>query len=166
MKAAEAVRKMQFCLDTEVNLKAHADEVSILFKHPDELEHFIVFCRNSGMIYFNSVTDECRRSDGTKFDVRFEFLRFPATSWRIEAMSVLGGTAGLHEPLRNHDVPHVSFKCIDYMHYDHVVAVLEGARWPLQADYVNSYGAFSYFGAYPPYLKPRVNLRDRKAQLL
>jgi hypothetical protein len=163
-RASKAVREGQFCLDTELFLPMRVDEVSILFKHNTELDGFVRYCVSRDLEHFNGVRDTCHNewaSDPNTFQVRFEFLRYPGADWRIEAMCVNSGFAPLHERLRNHSMPHVSFKCLDTMHYDHINKVLTGIL-PWQGSYRNSYGAFSYFGAYAPYIKPRVNLRDAK----
>lgn len=168
-KAMHTLSQVQYEIDTAMMIKAQLDEVSILFKHPDELEHFIRWARLAGLHHFNSAADRVWRQDcedERPFDVRFEFFRIPGFEWRIEAMAVLGGQADIHAPLANHAIPHVSFKCLDPMHYDHVCAVLASGNMECQASYTSGYGAFSYFGAFAPYLKPRVNLRDRDGAIV
>src|SRR5215510_6622240 len=175
LKASEAVRDAQFELDTHIHIRGLIDEVSILFKHEADLEAFVRYCQGMRMEHFNSVPrDKCMRLSreggrlsthpsyiGPSFDVRFEFLRWVHHDWRIEAMCVLAGEehAPLHAALPNHSLVHVSFKCADFEHYIHTAQVLQHTMSE-PVEYRNSYGVFGYFGAYTPYLKPRVNLRD------
>lgn len=154
------------------------DEVSLLFRWPDELDRFVGGAVVAGAEHFNSVESDTmiRRGVSEGFIVRFEFLRMPEASWRIEAMLVIAGQAPLHqERLRRHGtgcVVHASFKCEDTDAYTRARARL--ARPPARlvkpmrelAEYRNSYGVFSYWQTEygiqkeQPYFKPRVNLRD------
>jgi hypothetical protein len=167
-RASRTLTRMQYELDTTHALPWTLDEVSILFKSQAELTGFTSFAPALGLEHFNSVRDTMTREDDeSQFDVRFEFFRVPGhNDYRIEAMCVVDGVAPLHEEMVNHDMPHVSFKCEDPMHYNHVLSVLQSAGWPRQAAYRNGYGQFTYVGAYPPYLKPRVNLRDRVSPII
>jgi len=142
-------------------LKAQIDEIAILFKNEAEMMAFVQYAVKRGMINFDSVVRDTARGLEGVFDVHFEFLRWPERDWRIECMTVLAGHSNVHDPMRNHSLVHASFKCIDQAHYDHVCNVMAG-RQKCQGAFENSYGRFAYFGAWHPYLKPRVNLRDRR----
>lgn len=146
-----------------------ADETSLLFASPGELDAFLKWASVEGIEHFNSVPrDTMLRRDipHEEFDVRFEFMRVPGADWRIEAMCVLSGQAPLHDKqIMDHGtgcVVHVSWKESD--HPDYVEALqhlLLKRAVPIQAEYRNSYGRFAYLrGSADFYLKPRVNLRD------
>lgn len=180
IEAQNALTDAQFSLDTELFLKATADETSLLFATPEELDGFKLWAIQSGLECFNTVDrDRMVRLDkgATEgFDVRFEFMRLPGAAggdWRIEAMCVLGGQAPLHEEhLAAHGTGkpvHVSFKCEDENRYRVMKRTMADDGFqsiPFHAEYQNSYGRFSYWGVGPWYLKPRVNLRDAAQPLV
>ncbi len=157
---------------SELHLPSDADEVSLLFATPKELEGFRRWAiSEGGMDNFASVKEDvcvCLDADWREpvlsekavpedvesFAVRFEFLRLPAAQWRIEAMCVLAGEAPLHEAwLENFGsgvVVHVSYKLPTRADYDqHLRQGLHGSQWPdepvLRASYANSYGRFAYY---------------------
>lgn len=179
-QASRAARHAQFVLDTEYFVKATIDEVSILFKHATEMAHFVRYASGAGWNHFNTAEDTVQavRDFNTMteadvppvlppiYTVQYKFLQMPGFQWRLECMCIMSGDAPVHRMLKNHEIAHVSFKCIDHAHYDHMKAVLAGVttgpRTTLQMvdEFTSGYGRFAYFGGYPPYVKPRVNLRD------
>lgn len=146
------------------------DEVALAVPSQAGLNLLVSEAQALGFKNFNRVpSDVMRRGDhdAQEFLVRFEFLRIPGTMDRIEAMTVLGGVAPLHEVAMNRAgtcVIHVSFKCADPDDYLESQLFLEGVEgFKHVAGYSNSYGAFSYWQCddEPVYLKPRVNMRDK-----
>lgn len=184
------LRRVQYEIDMVYLFKAQCDEAALLFANQQELEQFVDWCVQGphspsrykpGLDHFGSVDrdtvirigqGEDDNKSGQRFDVRFEFLRFPEDqTWRIEAMCVLDGKAPLHEQALeqygNGCVIHVSWRAAPngdgdgYMRHRKVLEAPGHDLHPL-AEYGNSYGRFCYYGVggRPPYLKPRVNLRD------
>lgn len=142
------------------------DEVSLLFDSRRSLDGFVRFATSSGLMdNFNTVEDKMIRLDDREkpFWVRFEFLRFPKSNWRIEAMCITEGTAPLHSQHLEENgsgcVVHASWKCSDLKMYLLDCQTMR-LSYPLRAEYQNSYGIFSYFIEEGFYFKPRVNLRD------
>lgn len=166
--AADAQRMLD--LDLMVgNFKI--DEVAVLCETPDMLDRFVNMAVLRGADNFNSVEHDVMKRQGRtfrrgRFDVKFEFLRFPGKDYRIEAMTVLKGSAPLHSQHRERfgapSVVHASFKCSDPFGYADVIERLHavGPALPFCAEYSNSYGVFSYWNVGKYFLKPRVNIRD------
>lgn len=170
-RAKHVQRDAQKLLDLELMVGNYeVDEVSILCGSPVLLQTLVNHCTSLGYDHFNRVeSDRMKRKDTLrqrKFDVRFEFLRAPGASWRIEAMCVLGGHAPLHSQhiavYGDPCVVHASFKCQDEEGLGKAERELHkiGSALPFCASYQNSYGEFSYWKVGRYYLKPRVNLRD------
>lgn len=146
------------------------DEIALLWENPAELDSFCTWAAANGLEWFNSVpVDTMERQDlerDEQFQVRFEFLRFPGSDWRIEAMCVLSGDAPLHSKhlrmLGNGCIVHASFKVADEDSYLDSFDWLTEAQFVKMAEYVNSYGWFSYWETLDSmhYFKPRVNRRD------
>lgn len=163
-----AYRRTQAQLDLVWQQGIKIDEMSILFIDRDALHDFV---RKYPGLNFNSVPEDKMVGtfpDGTEqtFRVMFEFLQKPDVPYRIEAMSVLGGHAPLHQDrlvVARWSVFHASFKCDTVEEYELWLRKLEQGGSELHATYENSYGKFSYWTD-PTlgrmYLKPRVNLRD------
>lgn len=178
-EAANWLRMVQVELDTVHFIKGTADESSLLFSNERALGSFVQWAyTEGGLERMGSVpSDRMMRMDSPKqewFDVRFEFMKVPDTDWRIEAMCILDGVAPLHSAALakygEGSVVHVSWRAApngDAEGYRRHRKVLETAGvadpMPFLAEYRNSYGRFSYYGldGKPPYLKPRVNLRDQ-----
>ena len=151
------------------------DEIAVCFASVKSLEEFLESAvQDGGYEHFNSVArDTMRRRDivGEEFDVRFEFLRVPLALYRIEAMTVLGGDAPLHQQANalfgEACVVHLSYKMANLQDYQDEVCGKAASRYKKIAEYSNSYGMFSYWRQDSqvrlglPYLKPRVNLRDQ-----
>lgn len=177
MKAERAHRKAQQEISLSLLLDVTIDEVSLLFATQEQLDNFVKVATKLGMEHFNGVSDTLDRlDDGGCFGVRFEFLRWPESDWRIEAMCIAGSVEGTDlsiAPLHSAALDkagsapvliHASFKLptLDvYEAYrdrmDRMFAAVGGRR----AEYRNTYGQFSYFGGGTSwYYKPRVNLRD------
>lgn len=164
--AGDTIRRMQYDLDTVHLIGGQLDEVAILFKNEREMEGFVNYALRFGFENKVSVPRDrfhelAPQDFGKDFDVRFEFLTKPDVPWRIELMCIVDGMAPLHDRLRNHELVHVSFKCSDLEHYLHMTRVM-GHVFPPHMEYENAYGRFGYFGAFTPYYKPRVNLRDAR----
>lgn len=189
-QAAGWLRHAQYELDTIYLVKAKCDETSVLFSNEEELDKFVTWAKGVGFEHIGSVPEDTMAQTygnsaahipniaGPAFKVRFEFLKMPEFPWRIEAMCVLDGVAPLHEEaLRRMGegcVIHISWRAApngDKDGYERHRAVLdsvvvgkpqENLGLVALAEYENSYGRFCYYGApgKPPYLKPRVNLRD------
>lgn len=183
--AANWHRMIQFELDTEYYIKANVDEMSIVFSLPHALEGFVQWAKEIGYEHFNTVVkddvtlvdhspafDNLEPNEANNgFQVRFEFLRITGAPWRIEAMCILGGHAPLHanalDEFGEGACIHASFKERDS---DTFKARKRSMANPgngfkaleFLAEYRNSYGRFAYFGkaGLPPYIKPRINLRD------
>lgn len=153
----------------------NADEIAIVFPTPNSLTEFVEkVTYESGvhrLEHFNSVQRDlmARQDSPQTFNVRFEFLRRrnDLLNWRIEAMCVLDGVAPLHEAALEESggrpvVIHASYKLASLAEYEEEkkrLADLDGRE--MAAEYVNSYGMFSYFDfGLPFFMKPRVNLRD------
>lgn len=179
-RAIEVQRDAQKMLDFDLVMGSFAiDEVAIQCGTSLLLDTMVGYLKyEHGADHFNSVDRDymqrldlpflpmwsARRSK-RGFGVRFEFLRLPATLWRIEAMAVLDGSAPLHSQheARHGDpsVIHASFKCEDVAEYEDVKKFLmDLSTLPFVAEYRNSYGQFSYWQCGRYYLKPRVNTRD------
>ena len=150
------------------------DEVALLFKNKEELDSFWNYAVNvAGLENFFSVPmDVMTRTDAlSSFNVRFEFLRYPDTDWRIEAMCPLDGEYPLHSKylrlLGNGAIVHVSFKLPTLEDYEDVMEDLRDNGFVQLASYQNTYGLFSYWETLETlyYWKPRVNLRDQLPQL-
>lgn len=163
----------QSVCDLELLLPVDIDEISLLFRSDEDMEHFLHHVSmDRNVDHFNSVPIDAmhRQESDEAFDVRFEFLRIHGADWRIEAMCVLGGTAPLHEKALldrgSGTVVHASYKCEDRNAYVKDVEI--GGRLGQHdgnqmATYINNYGMFSYWEFErmgTTYLKPRVNLRD------
>jgi hypothetical protein len=180
-QAASWRKRAQFELDTEYFVLANVDEVALVFGDERRLEDFVDWCiRVPELDNFNSVQQDTMHMTHNEmtefptqdFDVRFEFLSHEDWDWRIEAMCVLSGSAPLHtqalEEYGEGAPIHVSWKCDTLEDYQARVRTLDHPasptfqKLPRLAEYTNSYGRFSYFGALNilPYFKPRVNLRD------
>lgn len=149
------------------------DEIALLWENAAELDSFVQWAGSAGgMDWFNSVqTDRMERQDKPgEFDVRFEFLRYPDADWRIEAMCVLGGDAPLHSKhlkvVGNGAIVHASFKVQSEDAYWDSFNWMEEAQFFKVAEYLNSYGWFSYWDSLDSlhYFKPRVN-RQRATAL-
>jgi hypothetical protein len=145
------------------------DEIALLWENAAELNSFVQWASGGGgMEWFNSVQeDRMERVDKpSEFKVRFEFLKFPDADWRIEAMCVLEGEAPLHTKhlkiVGNGAIVHASFKVPTEADYWESFGWLEEAQFFKVAEYVNSYGWFSYWDSLDSlhYFKPRVNRRD------
>ena len=177
LKAEKAQAKAQQELSLSLLMAGQIDEVSLLFATESQLDLFIKAAKKLGMENFNSVTDTLERQDeGGCFGVRFEFLRWPGSDWRIEAMCVAGSVAStdlsiapLHSAALERNgwepvVVHASFKVGTEGEYVGVAAVMAQQFdnvGGMRAEYRNTYGRFSYFGdGTSYYFKPRVNLRD------
>lgn len=178
--ADRAQSRAQFEMDTILMLPGTIDEAALLFASEHDLDDFLVWATTDARLeHFNSVPKDTmvqlygnslagianQRGPDFDFDVRFEFLRIAGAKWRIEAMCVLGGTAPLHEKYLTRNgsgsVVHVSYKMPAPSQYDREKERLWEVM-EMQAEYRNSYGTFSYWGdGSLPYLKPRVNTRDR-----
>lgn len=152
----------------------HVDEVALLFSDAAEMDSFYQWAIGvAGLENFFSVPrDAMVRTDATGlFDVRFEFLRFPGTDWRIEAMAPLSGEYPLHSKhLRmfgNGCVVHVSWKLATEEAYVEETEDLMDNGFARMAAYENTYGVFSYWEHLDTlyYWKPRVNLRDQLPRL-
>ena len=166
-------RRAQQCLSLDILMRGDVDEVSLLFASEEDLDQFVAEASAHGFDHFNSVADTLVRQDAEEpqqFDVRFEFLKRPEDSWRIEAMAVTSDLAAapLHSAaLAEHGTPatiHASFKVKTRGEYEAVrdiLAIQFGNSGGMRGEYQNTYGRFAYFGSGAvPYLKPRVNLRD------
>lgn len=172
MTPEEVAMQIDSCVAEMMTAPQFFDEVALCFRSEAELEHFVKQAQAIGVENFNSVErDRMVRQNGLgEFDVRFEFLRLPHRSWRIEAMCVLGGEAPLHEWAMESGSPvliHLSYKCESVEAYQEEIRKLLFAGEHLHAEYRNSYGLFSYWTLPSqgkkgrlPYIKPRVNLRD------
>lgn len=173
-QAGSWIRRVQYELDTTHLLKATCDEVALLFSGEDTLNEWVTWAKGQGYEHFGSIERDRMVetwSGGTEFDVRFEFLRLEGFPFRIEAMCVLDGSAPLHEATLerygNGAVVHVSWRAAPngdshgYVRHRQVLEHLDAPLRPLR-EYRNSYGIFCYYGDEdkPPFLKPRVNLRD------
>lgn len=177
LKAERAQAQAQQELHLSLMMPGGIDEVSLLFATDAQLTQFVSAAVKLGMEHFNGVLDTLERQDEEGvFGVRFEFLRWPGSDWRIEAMCVAGSVAStdlsiapLHsaaleemgfEPV----VIHASFKVGDEGEYESARDALDNrfrAVGGMRAEYQNTYGRFSYFGdGTSYYFKPRVNLRD------
>ena len=169
--AIKARTDAQKNLDLVFHIGMEVDEVAVYFEKKGDLDQFLAYAVNQGMEHFNSVPSDAMHQiygnsemgipnrAGHAFDVRFEFLRIPNSDWRIEAMQVLDGWAPLHRRLRSGEIAHVSGKVqAGSLHYYSVLRAALSKRLTCQAEYLNSYGRFAYFGDEAPYFKPRVNL--------
>lgn len=163
-----AYRRTQAQLDLVWQQGIKIDEMSVLFRDRDTLADFV---RKYSGRNFNSVPEDKMVGtfpDGTEqtFRVMFEFLQAKGLEYRIEAMSVLGGHAPLHQArleVARWSVFHASFKCESVEEYELWLRKLDQGGATLHANYENSYGRFSYWTDLTlgrMYLKPRVNLRD------
>lgn len=167
-RADRIYQRAQKEVDLELNLGAEVDEVALLFENREALDHWLKWAITRGNLeHFNSVPHDTmlRRDRSGAFAVRFEFLRLPGATWRIEAMCVLYGNAPLHETAlalhRNGCVIHASYKATSLEGYAKCQEELRSRDVSMAAEYQNSYGRFSYWGNRGDfYLKPRVNLRD------
>jgi hypothetical protein len=175
MQTNQIIEVVAGAMDTtlaRVHPWAACDEIAVCFGDKQELRKFVKEAIDDyALEHFNSVQrDTMKRQDKRgKFDVRFEFLRIPGRKWRIEAMCILDGEAPLHERrlAANEGAPfiiHLSYKLGSLDEYQKEVRQLWhlGPGWHREAEYMNSYGMFSYFKMKgdPMFLKPRVNLRD------
>lgn len=182
--AVHAQRKAQAAMDFHVMIGNNLiDEVSILLKSVEAQERFLGWCIASGMKHIGQVEHDWLHSTEERvthiiddhtgrsllvahddmFAVRFDFVKPPEAAWRIELVTVTDGTAPLHEQAAEGTAFHASFKCSSPEHYETKLRELRAwcrDSYPIRAEYQNSYGIFSYAGFAPPYLKPRVNLRD------
>jgi hypothetical protein len=149
----------------------HIDEMSIYFRNEAWLDELVRTCEQTGHVdHFNSTTDIVQQmidgkytEDSASFGVRFEFLQHDKLDYRCEAMYIKDGWSPVHNVLRDGDIAHASFKCQDTADYSMVCLELVGKGYKQLAEFRNGYGLFSYFVtefAGPPYIKPRVNLRD------
>lgn len=180
-QAAGWLRRVQHELDTIHLVRATCDEVSLLFEDEAKLNEWVMWAKGQDYEHIGSIERDrlsLRPRHQEAFDVRFEFIRYPELPWRIEAMCVLDGTAPLHETtlskFGNGAVVHVSWKAApnkDTAGYERHRRSLESGGPNLEkftpiAEYENSYGRFCYYGdpSIPPFLKPRVNLRDTRVE--
>lgn len=174
MRVGAVARDAQKILDLDLGIGNFAvDEVAIVCGDERMLEKVVADTEvMHGWKRFNSVPrDKMRRRMGLlrrqSFDVRFEFLQPSEVDYRIEAMTVLSGSAPLHSQhliqYGDPSVVHASFKCKSLEEYDRVRVALHGMNaLPFKAEYSNSYGVFSYWKCGHYFLKPRVNLRDSR----
>jgi hypothetical protein len=173
----------QWLFDHQLFLKAHLSEIAVIFPNEEDLYTFVTAREKEGMQTFNGQRDLMRCQAGkadiqdTSFNVLFEFLNMPGDDWRIEAMCVTSGFAPLHRDQLGRisglasnkpATMHVSWKHETIDEYEHFKAIMRGDNQlelvtplELSAEYVNSYGVFSYWRYGDLYLKPRVNLRDQ-----
>lgn len=139
------------------------DEVALLCPDEDELERVVhEAVKHCGFDNFNSQRNTVYGvGSDDEYRVRYEFLRLSAVeNLRIEVMSILDGHSTVHRPYLTRSVPtiiHLSYKCPTWEEY---VRRLDAMGQPF-AQYESSYGRFAYYGDNPPYIKPRVNLRDQ-----
>lgn len=166
---------IDFATTTIMNGPQFMDEVAILFHNEGQLLTFVEDAKRLGLEHFNSEPrDTMRRQDisGQEFEVRFEFLRLPERTWRIEAMCVLDGDAPLHRQAADEYgapcVVHLSYKLPSLEEYQEQVRAHMDKGDAKAAEYRNSYGMFSYWrpagqSSRLPYWKPRVNLRDQSS---
>lgn len=184
-QAGAWVRRAQHEMDTIHLVKCTIDEAALLFASEDSLAAFLKWAVGQGYQHIGTVERDTMYQrygnsekgipnlSGPAFQVRFEFVRLEGFPFRIEAMCVLDGEAPLHEAALakygEGSVVHVSWRAApngDSTGYGRHKKALEaegghGTLSPL-AEYQNTYGRFCYYGepGRPPYLKPRVNLRD------
>lgn len=165
-------------MNTELLMPCHIDETSLLFAKPAELNEFVLWASVNGWEHFNRVLNDRMKltssgplvrslvgdnlmGQGSEFAVRFEFLRKPDSNWRIEAMCAVGGYAPLHEEklkeLGTGCVVHASYKPA---HYDESKEALKECS-EFMAEYINSYGVFSYWSFGSWYVKPRMSFLDQ-----
>lgn len=171
-----AALQAQKFLDLEAHVPMIVDEVAIYFEHLEDAKRFVGWCETAGADHFNHVHRDgmfqtygnseylvpnygTGNPDVSTFDVHFDFLQFPNSSFRLEVMVVLDGWAPLHRRMRDGTIAHVSGKVPpkNVFAYEQLCAAL-GQVVPKQAEYHNSYGQFAYYGLEAPYFKPRVNL--------
>jgi len=170
LRAERTVRwSRDFMASLDLGESFKVDEVALLWENAAELDSFLQWATHVGRLdYFNSVPlDKMERQDQAgNFDVRFEFLRLADADWRIEAMCPLAGDFPLHSRhlklLGNGCVVHASFKLADDDAYWDSFDWLTEAGFVKMAEYLNSYGWFSYWDHLEAlfYFKPRVNRRD------
>lgn len=149
---------------------ATIDEMSLLFAGDAQRGYYEGLLAGSGWELFDHTKDSivCETPGAYRnedFRVEFKFWRHPDERWRIESMIKLGGHNA--SPLHDHALAitkgepaiiHASFKLPTEAQYERAIT---GQRTMPTLSYRNSYGRFSYFGWLPPYIKPRVNLRDQ-----
>lgn len=177
MQSAHILYKAWQSLQDARNVNPNVDEVALLFHSSAALDAFLRDMPGTAEVFNRVPCDIMRRQDMLgSFQVRFEFvrltaehtLRFPHSTepWRIEAMCVLEGDAPLHRQkiAMSEELPcvvHWSYKLPNLDAYQAAVRAHRSAGDVMRAEYLNSYGMFSYFGSNgAPYMKPRVNLRD------
>jgi hypothetical protein len=171
LKAERTLRwSRDFMAAQDLGESFRIDEVALLWKNSEELDSFCTWASTVGGMEFGPISvprDTMERQDQPgSFDVRFEFLTLPGTDWRIEAMCPLDGEYPLHSRhlklLGNGCVVHASFKTQDDEEYWDSLEWLQEAGFTRMAEYVNSYGWFSYWDHLEAlfYFKPRVNRRD------
>jgi hypothetical protein len=149
------------------------DEISILFDSLENLEEFSKWILNKDDIWVTySVKDKIYRLDKPHqfFKVQFEFVKIKDIPYRIEAFTVISGTAPLHhQRIMSHGsmAPmHVSYKLPSLDSFFQEGTRLAEKDYLHSATYINDYGLFSYYrvpysGNHFMWVKPRLNLRDR-----
>ena len=137
------------------------DEVSIFFKSEETLALF----EKTAMDYyewerFNAVQDTVFYTHSgihMSFGVEYVFLRHPFMPYRIEAMRIVSGGNFIHGELGDFSIAHSSYKVNGLDNYNELKGYM-----PVKGEFCNSYGRFFYVDdGYAPFLKARVNLRDK-----
>jgi hypothetical protein len=154
-----------------LGLQVVVDEVAIVWRTAQELYEFANdIHRDHGWHIFNTVEDsgpivssDPHDNSRAAYRAKYVFVSHPSTSVRLELMVVLGGDSHIHAPLLeadSHSIAHASWKAPSIESYRSQVRRLVDAGLSCKGAYSSDYGRFSYWGAFHPYLKPRVNLRD------
>lgn len=171
-------KKTQYIMDVVSIIPGTIDEMAILFPNEETLDAFVFMAARDPIVMHDRTVerDEMVRVDDTgRWHVRFEFFKMAGMRFRIEAMTVLDGHAPLHESALkkakgNPNIFHASYKRFTEDGYEQCKDQLNRqVKEPviMEAEYVNSYGRFSYWSANAIpflYLKPRVNLRDNSQE--
>lgn len=184
-QAGSWARRGQHEMDTVHLVKCKIDEAALLFSDPGQLNEWLTWAKGQGYEHIGSIERDhmrCRNlwspaglnmapHHSPGFQVRFEFLHLEGFPFRIEAMCVLSGDAPLHERVLakygEGAVVHLSWRAAPNGDADgymrHRLVLQDSAHMKPMAEYENSYGRFCYYGEIdkPPFLKPRVNLRDQ-----
>lgn len=169
----------------ELGFVQGVDEIAILLPSASAATEFVTqMVREDGVMLFNTASDHVHTSPlKTCYNVDYNFLTVPMATGRplrIEVMALTSGVSPLHYAALHEmhydgsalSLIHASFKVDDEDDYATAVHRLRERGWEAAQRCESTYGRFSYwtplddsgFGDMPdecpPYLKPRVNLRD------
>lgn len=159
---------------------AFVDEAAVLLPSPYLVRKLAGSLAEEGWEMFNTAEDVVYTNPfGTRYFVEYVFLRHPDYAFRLELMTRSTGYdeepgfSPLHAALVNaaipnmYPIPHLSFKVQgDRRGYGKTIQFLKDKACIHAMSCQSTYGQFGYFigneTARQIYLKPRLNLRDRK----